>query len=326
MIITRSPLRISIGGGGTDLPSYYQKRGGFLVAMAINKHVYVSLQRTFDSGILLKYSKSERVNSIHEIEHPIIRESLKVMEVEEPNLEITSVADVPAGTGLGSSGSFTTALLKALAIFDRRHIDPGDLAKLACMIEIERLGEPIGKQDQYIAAFGGITAFTFHPDNSVEVESLRISNETFDDIEENLLLFYTDRVRSASGILQEQKSKTADNDAEIIANLDRVKELGRRSRQSFLSGRLSDWGEAMQEHWEVKKRRSADMSSPQIDEWYELAIKNGAVGGKLVGAGGGGFLLFYAHDPRSLRRAMAHAGLRELRFHMGVEGTKVLNR
>ena len=326
MILTRSPLRISIGGGGTDLPSYYRAHGGFIVAMGITKHVYVSLQRTFDPGILLKYSRVERVKRATEIEHPIIREALLLMEVDEPNFEVTSVADVPAGTGLGSSGSFTTALLKALAIFNRRHLDPAEIAELACAIELDRLREPIGKQDQYIAAFGGITAFTFNQDNTVEVESLRISDETFDDIDENMLMFFTGRTRSASNILEEQNTRTTENNEGIIANLNRVKEIGHRSREAFLRGRLAEWGEMMREHWEVKKQRSSSMSSPQIDEWYDLALRNGAVGGKLVGAGGGGFLLFYAEYPRSLRRAMASAGLPELRFHMDVEGTKVLNR
>lgn len=326
MIITRSPLRISIGGGGTDLPSFYERHGGFLVAMGINKHIYVSAQRTFEPGILLKYSRNEMVKSVDEIQHPIIRETMAMMEITEPNFEITSVADVPAGTGLGSSGSFTTALVKALAIFNRAHIDAAQVAELACRVEIQRLHEPIGKQDQYIAAFGGITAFTFHPDGGVDIESLKISDETFDEIDENILLFFTGYTRSASEILKEQNTKTGDADEAMVANLKRVAELGKRSRQAFLSGRLGDWGEMMREHWEAKKKRSSDMSTPQIDEWYDLALRNGAVGGKLVGAGGGGFLLFYAEDPRRLRQAMTKCGLRELRFHMDVEGTKVLNR
>jgi D-glycero-alpha-D-manno-heptose-7-phosphate kinase len=326
MILTRSPLRISIGGGGTDLPSYYRTYGGFLVAMGISKHVYVSLQRTFDPGILLKYSTVERVSRTADIRHPIIREALLLMGVDEPAFEVTSIADVPAGTGLGSSGSFTTALLKALAIFGRRHVDAATLAELACTIEIDRLHEPIGKQDQYIAAFGGLTAFTFNPDNSVHVESLRISDETVHAIEENVLLFFTGRTRSASDILKEQAARTMAVDDDMISNLHRVKEIGQRSRDAFLRGRLDDWGEMMREHWEVKKRRSAAISSPQIDEWHDLGLRNGAIGGKVVGAGGGGFLLFCAHDPRQLRRAMTAAGLRELRFHLDAEGTKVLNR
>jgi D-glycero-alpha-D-manno-heptose-7-phosphate kinase len=324
MIITRSPLRISIGGGGTDLPSYYRRYGGFLIAMAIRKHVYVSLQRRFDPGYLLKYSRIEMGTDFSGIHHPIIREALKLMQMREVDIEITSVADVPAGTGLGSSGSFTTALLRALAIFQRRYMETRDIAELACEIEIDRLGEPIGKQDQYIAAFGGLTAFTFNPDDSVYVEALDISDSTYADLEENLLMFFTGRTRAASEILKEQNDKS--NDESMIANLNKVRDLGYRTREAFLKGRLSEWGEIMLEHWEAKRRRSESMSNPQIDEWYDLAMRNGAVGGKLVGAGGGGFLMFYAHDPRKLRDAMTKARLKELRVEMDVEGTMALNR
>lgn len=327
MIITRSPLRISIGGGGTDLPSYYLEREGFLIAMAIQKHVYVSLQRTLDPGLLLKYSQLERPDSVAAIRHPIIRESLLALGLDrESALEITSVADIPAGTGLGSSGSFATALLKALHILTRRHIDPGRLAELACHIELDRLGEPIGKQDQYIAAFGGLTAFTFGRDGRVEAESLAVSAATMEDLQDNTLMFFTGRTRSAGAILAEQDQKSRDSDPAMLANLDRVKALGFETRDAFLAGKLGRWGEIMREHWEAKKRRSAGMSSPQIDEWYELAMRSGAIGGKLVGAGGGGFLLFYAEDAKRLRRAMAGAGLQEVRLHVDPEGTKVLDR
>ena len=327
MIITRSPLRISIGGGGTDLPSYYREHEGFLVAMAIQKHVYVSLQRTLDPGLLLKYSRLERPDSVAEIHHPIIRESLLALGLEgETALEITSVADIPAGTGLGSSGSFATALLRALHILKRTHIDPGALAELACHIELDRLGEPIGKQDQYIAAFGGLTAFTFGRDGRVAAQSLAVSAATMEDLQDNTLMFFTGRTRSAGAILAEQDRKSRAADAAMLANLDRVKALGYETRDAFLAGDLARWGEIMREHWEAKKRRSTGMSSPQIDEWYDLAMKSGAIGGKLVGAGGGGFLLFYADDARRLRRAMAGAGLQEVRLHVDVEGTKVLDR
>lgn len=327
MIITRSPLRISIGGGGTDLPSYYLEREGFLIAMAIQKHVYVSLQRTLDPGLLLKYSQLERPEAVAAIRHPIIRESLLAMGLDqEAALEITSVADIPAGTGLGSSGSFATALLRALHILTRRHIDPGALAELACHIELDRLGEPIGKQDQYIAAFGGLTAFTFGRDGRVQAESLAVSAATMEDLQDNTLMFFTGRTRSAGAILAEQDRKSRDADPAMLANLDRVKALGFETRDAFLAGKLGRWGEIMREHWEAKKCRSAGMSSPQIDEWYALAMRSGAIGGKLVGAGGGGFLLFYAQDARRLRQAMTQAGLAEVRLHVDPEGTKVLDR
>jgi D-glycero-alpha-D-manno-heptose-7-phosphate kinase len=324
MISTRSPLRISLGGGGTDLPSYYREHGGFLIAGAIDRFVYVNVLRPFTPGVFLKYSKLEHVESIDEVQHPIIREVLRLMDFKRLQIEITALADIPAGTGLGSSGSFTTALLKALYIHRLRHIDPKDLAELACRIEIDILGEPVGKQDQYIAAYGGLTCFTFSPDGSVEVEPLEVDIDTRFDLEDNLLMFFTGFSRSAGSILKWQKERTHSQDAAMLANLHYVKELGLRSRDLLVTGRPADFGALMHEHWEHKKRRSDGMSMPQIDEWYELGRRNGALGGKLVGAGGGGFLLFYAEDRNRLRHAMAHAGLEEVRFHFEVEGTKVV--
>ena len=324
MISTRSPLRISLGGGGTDLPSYYRDHGGFLIAAAIDRFVYVTVLRPFTPGVFLKYSKLEHVATIAEVQHPIIREALRLTGFRTPQVEITTLADIPAGTGLGSSGSFTTALLKALFAHKMRPIDPRDLAELACRIEIDILGEPIGKQDQYIAACGGITCFTFNPDGSVAVEPLAISIDTKFDLEDNLLMFFTGFSRSAGSILQDQQARTESQDAAMLANLHYVKELGRRSRKLLIGGRTADFGALLHEHWEHKKRRSEGMSMPQIDEWYELGRRNGAIGGKLVGAGGGGFLLFYAEDRNRLRHAMARAGLEEVRFRFELEGTKVM--
>ncbi|MBR0849460.1 GHMP kinase [Bradyrhizobium diazoefficiens] len=324
MITTRSPLRISLGGGGTDLPSYYREHGGFLIAGAIDKYVYVNVVRPFKEGIYLKYSKLEQVSAVDEVQHPIIREAIRMLGFHTPQIEITTLADIPAGTGLGSSGSFTTALLKALYMHRMRQVDPQSLARLACEIEIDRLGEPVGKQDQYIAACGGLSCFTFNPDDSVDVEPLQISMDTRFDLEDNLLLFFTGFSRSAGSILQDQNTRTKRNDREMIANLHYVKELGLRSKQLLQAGRTADFGALMHEHWEHKKRRSGGMSSPQIDEWYELGMKSGATGGKLVGAGGGGFLLFYASDRNRLRHVMTAAGLQEVRFGFDFEGTKVV--
>ncbi len=324
MITTRSPLRISLGGGGTDLPSYYRDHGGFLIAGAIDRFVYVNVLRPFTPGIFLKYSKLERVEQVDQVEHPIIREALRLMDLRTPQVEITALADIPAGTGLGSSGSFTTALLKALYAHRMRMIDPKDLAELACRIEIDILGEPVGKQDQYIAACGGITCFTFHPDGSVEVEALDMDRDTRLDLEDNLLMFFTGFSRSAGSILKDQKDRTQSQDAAMVANLHYVKELGLRSKDMLMQGRAADFGALMDEHWEHKKKRSSGMSLAQIDEWYELGRKNGAIGGKLVGAGGGGFLLFYAEDRNRLRHAMARAGLEEVRFRFELEGTKAV--
>jgi D-glycero-alpha-D-manno-heptose-7-phosphate kinase len=324
MIIARSPLRITLGGGGTDLPSYYREHEGFLASAAIDKYVYVNVMRPFTEGIYLKYSQLEHVEQISEVKHPIIREALQLLGFKTPQVEITTLADIPAGTGLGSSGSFTTALLKALYTHRKRHLHQEELAELACHIEIDRLGEPIGKQDQYIAAVGGVTCFEFHKDDKVTASPLGISMDTMFDLEDNLLLFFTGFSRSASGILKDQKDKSQQNNSDMLNNLHYVKDLGYRSRDALVGGNTNLFGELMHEHWEHKKRRSGGMSNPKIDEWYELGMKNGAVGGKLVGAGGGGFLMFMAHDRNKLRHAMTHAGLEEVRFKFDFEGTKVV--
>jgi D-glycero-alpha-D-manno-heptose-7-phosphate kinase len=324
MIIARSPLRITLGGGGTDLPSYYRDHEGFLVSAAIDKYVYVNVMRPFTEGIYLKYSQLENVQHIVDVKHPIIREALLMLGFKTPQVEITTLADIPAGTGLGSSGSFTTALLKALYTHRKRHLHQEELAELACHVEIGRLGEPIGKQDQYIAAVGGVTCFTFHKDDKVTAAPLGISMETMFELEDNLLLFFTGFSRSASGILKDQKVKTQQNDEVMLNNLHYVKDLGYQSRDALVGGKTKLFGELMNEHWEHKKRRSGGMSNPKIDELYELGVKNGAVGGKLVGAGGGGFLMFLADDRNKLRHVMALAGLEEVRFKFDFEGTKIV--
>jgi D-glycero-alpha-D-manno-heptose-7-phosphate kinase len=324
MIITRSPLRITLGGGGTDLPSYYREHEGFLIAAAIDKYVFVTVMRPFTPGIYLKYSQLERVERANDVHHPIIREAIRMLDFKTPQLEITTLTDIPAGTGLGSSGSFTTALIKALYAHRKRLLHPSELAQLACHIEIDCLQEPIGKQDQYIAAYGGITCFTFNRDDSVTAEPLKIGMDTMFDLEDNLLLFFTGFSRNAGTILMDQQVKTTRNDKEMLKNLHYVKELGHRSKEALLNDNAVLFGELMHEHWQHKKRRSGGMSNQQIDGWYELAIKNGAVGGKLVGAGGGGFLMFYASDRNKLRHTMANAGLEEVRFRFDFEGTKVI--
>ncbi|MGA2733326.1 MAG: galactokinase [Syntrophobacteraceae bacterium] len=326
MIITRSPLRISLGGGGTDLPSYYRDHTGFLIAAAIDKFVYITIHQAFVDEFIVKYSKLERVKHPDEVEHPIIREALKLVAITAPYLEITSMADIPAGTGLGSSGSFTTALLKALHTLKKNLIHPEELAEQACYIEIERLGEFIGKQDQYIAAYGGITCFKFLPDGKVEAWPLNISSETLYNLEDNLLLFFTGYSRSASAILKEQDVKSQAKDLAMIENLHFVKEMGFRSKEAFESGNLREFASIMNEHWHYKKKRSANMSNSHIDDLYELALGNGALGGKLIGAGGGGFLMFYTEEKSRLRHAMFGAGLKEVRFRFDFEGTKVVTQ
>jgi D-glycero-alpha-D-manno-heptose-7-phosphate kinase len=325
MIITRSPLRVSLGGGGTDLPSYSREHGGFVIAGAIDKYVYINIHPRFVDGFLLKYSHTEQASSIDQIKHPIIREALRAVGIEARNLEITSMADIPAGTGLGSSGSFTTALLKALHAYNKQLLRPHELAEQACHVEIDILREPIGKQDQYIAAYGGITCFEFDRDGTVTATPLEVTEETLFNLEDNLLLFFTGYSRSASTILKDQDDKCRLSDSEMTENLHCIKEIGICSKVALEKGDVAEFGRLMNVHWEHKKRRSAEMSNESIDAWYDHAMANGALGGKLIGAGGGGFLMFYASEKTRLRHAMREKGLLEVRFRFDFEGTRIVS-
>jgi len=324
MIIVRSPLRITLGGGGTDMPAYYREHEGFLVAAAIDKYVYVTIMRPFTQGIYLKYSSLEHVQHASEINHPIIRESLLLPHLSNSRIEITTLADIPTGTGLGSSGSFTTALLKGLYAYQHKLIPPKELAELACHIEIEKLQEPIGKQDQYIASHGGLSCMTFHKNDQVAVSPLNIASSTLFDLEDNLLLFFTGFSRSASNVLRDQYTRSKNNDPSMISNLNYIKELGYRSQAALETNNLQEFCNVMKEHWEYKKQRSQGMTNSSIDEWYNIALQNGAISGKVVGAGGGGFLMFYAENRTRLRQKMSECGLEEVRFRFDFEGTKVL--
>jgi D-glycero-alpha-D-manno-heptose-7-phosphate kinase len=325
MIISRTPLRISIGGGGTDLPSYYRRFGGFVISAAINKHIYVGLNETFSGGYFLKYSGLEHAATLEEIRHTLIREVLRMHEVPPP-LEVVSMADIPAGTGLGSSGAFTVGLLRAVHALKRKYVDPGVVAEEACKIEIDLLQQPVGKQDQYIAAFGGLACFEFAEDGQVAVSPLNISNSTLYDLEEHLLMFFTGYSRNASSVLDDQKVRSELGDAAMLDNLHFTKQLGQCIKLALEAGDTRRFGELMHEHWLHKRKRSPGTSNDGINRWYEVGRDNGAVGGKLVGAGGGGFLLFYAEDRDALRRAMSAEGLREVRFAFDHEGSKLLAR
>jgi D-glycero-alpha-D-manno-heptose-7-phosphate kinase len=324
VIITRSPLRISLGGGGTDLPSYYREFGGFVLSAAIDKYVYITVHRAWVDELIIKYSQMERVGRVEDIRHPLIREALRLTWDEPNHLEITSFSDIPAGTGLGSSGSFITALLQALYLSKRVIIPKDELAEQACHIEIERLQEPVGKQDQYIAAFGGISCFEFKKNDSVTVIPLQISAETLANLEDNLVLFYTGQTRSASDILRDQDTKSKAQDKAMVDNLHFIKQLGMQSKEALETGRLKEFAELMHVHWEHKKQRSSNMSNSTINEWYELGRNNGALGGKLIGAGGGGFLMFYTEDKTRLRHAMRQNGLREVRMKFDFQGTTLV--
>lgn len=324
MIIVRSPLRITLGGGGTDLPSYYRSYEGFCMSAAINQYIYVALARPLTKGICLRYSAIEKSSTIDGIQDAITREALRLPHLTTNQIEVTSLADVPAGTGLGSSSSFTVGLLTALHVHSHQLFSPKVLAECACFIEIDRLGAPCGKQDQYIAAHGGLTCFTFHRNDQVTANPLALSKETRLDLEDNLLLFFTGHLRQASQILRVQNDRTQEGDETMLQNLHLMKQLAYRSKEALEKGDLLCFGELMHEHWSHKKQRLKEMSCEQIDDWYHLALKNGAIGGKLVGAGGGGFLLFYATDRCKLRHVLGQAGLEEVRFRFDFEGVKVI--
>ena len=324
MIITRTPLRISLGGGGTDLPSFYESNGGgFLIAATISKYVYIAVHRNFDDDLLLKYSVVERVDSPSEIKHPILREAFSIVG-PSCGVELTSMADIPAGTGLGSSGSFTVGVLKALHSYQRRPVTNEQLAALACHVEIERLAEPVGKQDQYAAAIGGLTSFHFNPDGSVISEPVAMDDEHKSVFEENLLLFYTGVRRSASEEISAQVETGEMSASAVTDNLKAVRELGLESRAALEDGNLDRFAQLMTAQWKLKLARAPSGLHRQIDGWLDHGISVGASGGKLIGAGGGGFLLFYANEKQALRTAMAGFGLEEVRFSFDHEGSMTL--
>jgi len=327
LIIARSPLRISLGGGGTDLPSYYREHEGFVIAAAIDKYVYITLHETFVERLIVKYSKMENVESVEDLAHPIVKQALKLTNVGAPYLEIVSMSDIPAGSGLGSSGSFTTALLRALHTLKKTLMTPRQLAEQACHIEIDLLGEPIGKQDQYIASFGGLTCFKFLPDDTVDVEPLKLAPETLCNLEDNLALFFTGYTRSASEILRDQDTRSKQGDTDMISHLHLIKQIGLESKAALEAGDLRKFAELMHVHWEHKKHRTAAMmSNTRINDLYDLARRHGALGGKLIGAGGGGFLMFYTEEKTRLRHAMREAGIREVRIRFDFAGTVVLQQ
>ncbi len=327
MILSRAPTRITLGGGGTDLESYYSMHGGFLIAATIDRYCHILANRRFYDSIRLSYSQTEIVDNIADIEHRIFRAVLGLLDIQK-GIELHSTADVPASCGLGTSSSFTVSLLNALHTYKKDFVTQKHLADEACRIEIDILGEPIGKQDQYMAAFGGLTCLTFDRSGDVLVEPLRIPNEALDQLESNLLLFFTGQERSASEILFEQDEKCKQNDPEMTDNLHQIKEIGLETRKYLEKGQLDMLGELFDIHWETKKKRSAKISHPLLDEYYEFAKKNGAEGGKLIGAGGSGFFMFYCNNnngnkPR-LIDAMQRIGLRWERFHFDLDGAKIL--
>jgi D-glycero-alpha-D-manno-heptose-7-phosphate kinase len=326
VILARAPFRISLGGGGTDLPSYYSQYGGFILSAAINKYLYIYVNRpAADDFIRVKYSRYEQVSSPDEVQHDLVRPALKVLNLNG-SLEIVSMADIPAGTGLGSSGTYLVALLTALYELKREKVPTQALAEMACHIEMNLAGHPVGKHDHYLAAFGGITCLDIQADGRVHVSPLDISITTVEEFRNRVLLFYTGVTRSSSDILEAQKQDTQRGDPTVVDSLHRTKELGYRIKEALEQGDLERFGLLLDEHWQNKKRRSGKISAPSIDGWYEMAKENGALGGKIMGAGGGGFFMFYCpnnHKAR-LRQAMTAAGLREMPYDFDFEGAKVL--
>jgi len=325
MIISRTPLRITLGGGGTDLPSFYSSHGGAVLAAGINRYIYVAINETFTNDYFLKYSEMERVDTASAIRHPILREVLSAHAIG-PALEIVSTADIPAGTGLGSSGAFTVGLLKAVYSFKREHSTAGALAEEACHIEMNMLGRPVGKQDQYIAAYGGLTFFDIDKEGAVVVSPLSISNSTLHALEEHLMLFFTGYSRSADAMLEDQRSRTERGDAAMEEEMLAVKSAATEIKVSLESGDVFRFAGLLHEHWVRKRIRSVGMSNERIDAWYELGRGNGALGGKLVGAGGGGFLMLFAEDPARVRAVMTDAGLKEVRFAFDHDGSSLVVR
>ena len=325
MIVTRTPFRLTLGGGGTDLPSFYREHGGFIFAAAIDKYMFLNVNTPIvDDKIRVRYSKSEMVDRVEELQHTLAREALRHFGVTN-GIEIVSIADIPSGTGLGSSSSYLVGLLNALHALLQDQATPQKLAEEACYIELEVLKKPIGKQDQYMAAFGGFTALDITPDGTVRVTRLQLDADLLESLEHNILMFFTNEMRDATGILKKQDEATRTKDQVVVRSLCEIKDIGLEISSAISRGNLRRFGELLDAHWQSKKRLSEGISNPQIDAWYELAKQNGAIGGKISGAGGGGFLMLYCEENKArLREVMRGAGLRELKFRFDFEGSKVV--
>jgi D-glycero-alpha-D-manno-heptose-7-phosphate kinase len=325
MIVTKTPFRVTLGGGGTDLPSFYEQYGGFVLAVAIDKYMFLNVNTPIlDDGIRVQYSKTEIVNHVDEVQHTLAREALRFFRIEN-GIEIVSVADIPAGTGLGSSSCYLVGLLNAMHTLTQTPVSPSELAEEACHIELERLRKPIGKQDQYLAAFGGLTALDISKEGRVTATRLCLSMEQVETLENNILLFYTGAARDTISILQNQDAAAKKREQTVVTRLTEIKDIGTEIRNSIMRGNLRRFGELLDLHWQTKKRLSDGISNRQIDDWYDLARRNGAIGGKISGAGGGGFLMLYCEENKGqLRDSLRRAGLRELNFRFEFEGSKVV--
>jgi D-glycero-alpha-D-manno-heptose-7-phosphate kinase len=324
MIVTRTPVRIPLGGGGTDLPSYYTQYGGSLLSAAIDKYIYVTVNKRFEDSIRVSYSETEIADTAGQIRHPIVREALRLLNIDS-GVEITSIADVPSNTGLGTSSAFTVGLLHALHTYKKEKVSAQDLAEEACFLEIELLKGPIGKQDQYAAAYGGLISLEIDRLGNTRVEQLHLSEDARDQLESNTLLFYTGIRRSAGKVLAVQNRATSVRREKTVESLHKIKKIGEQAKQAFLEENLDQFGKLLDLHWQTKKKLSGKISSSQVDRWYRVARKNGASGGKLMGAGGGGFFMFYCNNGKNgFRKTMHKEGLKEMPFRIDYEGSKVL--
>jgi D-glycero-alpha-D-manno-heptose-7-phosphate kinase len=325
MIITRTPFRVTLGGGGTDLPAYYEKHGGFIFACGIDKYMFININRPIvDDLIRVKYSRSETVARRDQLQHEIARESMRMMGIDKA-LEIVSMADVPAGTGLGSSSCYAVGLLNALHTMKRDYVSLKDLAEEACCLEISNLKKPIGKQDQYMAAFGGLTVLDIAKNGKVKVRKADVSESVIDDFNRNMLMFYTNTSRSADVILSEQSKAAREENKNVLENMHYIKEIGYKILAALESGNITDVGLMFDQHWEYKKKISRKISNKEFDQIYKIAKENGALGGKISGAGGGGFFVFYVEEKHGyFRNKMKSIGLREMRYRFDFEGSKVL--
>jgi D-glycero-alpha-D-manno-heptose-7-phosphate kinase len=322
VIVARSPLRVPFGGGGTDLPSYYKKKNGYVISAAINKYVFISLGESFSNKYILNYSQLEKVKNIKDIKHPLFRETLKFFDIKK-KLHLSSHADIPSGTGLGSSGCFAVTLVNILSRYKKLHLSKKDIAEIACNIEIKKLKEPVGKQDQFVASFGGFNEYIFDKDGSTNIKKLNIKKNFLQQLQNNLFLYFTGYTRSSYKILKVQDKKTKSMDKNMIKNLDLVKEYGYQIRNSLINSNIAELAMIMKDHWEIKKKRSSNISNKRINYLYDMALDHGALSGKLIGAGGGGFLLFICNNKSSLE-VLEKKGLKRVKFEFDFEGTKIL--
>jgi len=324
MIITRTPVRISLGGGGTDLRSYYSKYGGFLIGAAINRYIYITLTKMFEGDLQIKYSKTETVKNIDEIQHPTVRESLKLANINH-GIEITSIADIPSNSGLGTSSSFLVGLLRALHAYKKEHVTNYEIAEEACKIEIDILQEPIGKQDQYMASFGGLQCLEFDRQGHVTVTPLKVTHDVVEELEKNIVLFYTGIRRPSSYVLSEQNKSAMEDKSTTVESLHELKDIAIKTRKYLEEGNVRGFGELLDLHWNIKKKMSNKMSNEFLNKCYDIALQNGAIGGKIMGAGGGGFFMFYCDQKKDkLRASMTEMGLREMYFRIDFDGSKVV--